>query len=47
MVTSKLNKWPGIDFSASEGSGTSSTILDDYEIGTFTATITVDSGLLC
>ena len=29
----------GIDFSASEGSGASSSILDDYEEGTFTPTI--------
>jgi len=29
----------GIDFSASEGGGSSSSIMDDYEEGTFTATV--------
>jgi len=30
----------GIDFSASEGSGASSSVLDDYEEGTYTVTVT-------
>ena len=34
----------GIDFSASAGSGASSSILDDYEEGTFTPTATPGSG---
>ena len=34
----------GIDFSASEGSGASSSVLNDYEEGTFTPTIAGDSG---
>jgi len=34
----------GIDFSASEGGGASSSILDDYEEGTFTPTISGTSG---
>ena len=32
----------GIDFSASEGSGASSSILDDYETGTWTAVVSTD-----
>jgi len=30
----------GIDFSASEGSGASSSVLDDFEVGTWTPTLT-------
>lgn len=34
----------GIDFSVSEGSGASSSVLDDYEVGTWTPTFTTSTG---
>ena len=40
----RVSNGKGIDFSASEGSGASSSVLDDYEEGTWTALFNIPSG---
>jgi hypothetical protein len=41
----KIKNGNGIDFSASEGSGATSSILDDYEEGAWTPTVSVSNGM--